>query len=215
MPRGRRAWPLAMLVVPALLSGACATTQGGAVLTPPPELRPAASESYLALGRRLLAADQNASALKAFNVSLGTEGISAEAFAGAGVAARRQGMLGLARRNFTRALELEPNSAAGYNNLGVVLHDLKEYHAARAAFRAALALSGEDGEDAGERAMARRNLSRVEAAIARRDDSEAGAPADTHLLVRLGSDEFRLTPAPETGTAEAADAQAEAEAEAE
>ncbi len=195
---GPSAWPFAMLIVPALLCGACAGAQGGADFSSAPsaELRPGPSDSYLALGRRLLAADEPALALKAFNTSLGTEGVSAEGFAGAGIAARRQGLLGGARRNLVQAIELAPNSATAYNNLGVVLFDLKEYAAARSAFRAALELSGEAGQEANA-GSARRNLKRVEVTLARLDEADPDASARTHRLVRLGTDEFRLTPAAE------------------
>lgn len=193
--RGRRARRLAVLIVPALLCGACVAAQGSADFSAAPtaELQPGPSGSYLALGRRLLAANEPALALKAFNTSLGTEGLSAEGFAGAGIAARRQGLLGVARRNLVQAIELAPNSATAYNNLGVVLFDLKEYAAARSAFRAALELSGEEGQEANA-ASARRNLERAEATLAQLDEPDPDAAARTHRLVRLGTDEFRLTP---------------------
>lgn len=65
--------------------------------------------------------------------------------------------------------------------------------------------------------MARRNLVRVEAVLARLGEDEAGAPAETpaetHRVVRLGTSEFRLIPAPKTGSEKPAETPAGTEAD--
>lgn len=205
-----RLFPSAVLsaLLTVALAG-CMPQEGSLAAAPTAELASTPRESSLELGRRMLAAGEPALALKAFNVSLGTEGVSAEAFAGAGIAAQRQGLLNLARRHLQQAVRLDPGSASTHNNLGVVLHQLNEYHAARSAFRVALDLTGGGGEDG---ARARQNLARVEADIARLEGGEA-VPIETHRLVRLGSDQFRLEPAPEPAPEPAGTAAGEAGAQ--
>lgn len=193
MTAGRRRGSLtAMLVASGLLCGACTAADGMAAFEPPEPLpEPSPTESQLSLGNRLLAAREPALAMKAYSASLGTEGFTAEALTGAGIAARQQGMLGAARRYFEYARDLAPDSAIAHNNLGVVLLALKEYDAAHAAFRAAMSLSG------GENERIRRNLERAETMLAGRDGGPSDA-APAPQVVRLGTDAFRLTGQPGT-----------------
>lgn len=179
------------LLVFGLFTGACTTTAQPphAALEPAPEVRPGGEQSYLALGTRLLATNEPALAMRAFTASMSAEGMTAEAMTGAGIAARRQGLVTEARRYFERARDLAPDSAIVHNNLGVVLLELEDYHGARAAFRAALDLAG------GESPLARENLERTEAAIAGLAPDLAADPAATWEVVRLGTDRFRITPA--------------------
>ncbi len=130
----------------------------------------------------------------AFTASLTAEGLSAEAFTGAGIAAQRQGMLGTAREYLEHARKLAPRSAIAHGNLGIVRLAQKDYHDARSAFRSAMALSDGDGDEA-----LRRNLERAEMAIAARESGAADDPAATRRVVRLGSDSFRLTEKPGGG----------------
>lgn len=212
MSGGRRGRIVASVMASALALGGCAMPAADARFEPPPERRPAPGDSYLALGTRLLAVNEPAMAMKAFAASLSAEGVSAEAMTGAGMAAERQGLLTTARRYFEHARDLAPGSATAHNNLGVVLFRLREYDAAAAAFRSALALS-----DGGSEA-ARRNLERTEAVLAGLGEEEGGEEsAISQRVVRLGTSAFLLTEAPpaETGTAPEAPDAAEAAAEAE
>jgi len=151
-----------------------------------------ANGGYLAMGKRLLASDEPELAYDAFLASIRTEGLTAEALTGAGIASEKQGLLTEARRYFERALTLDPESLAANNNLGVVLFRLKEYYPARDAFRAAFALSS------GQNDIAERNLNRVEEVVAQIEEAEKSDPAASYRVVRLGTREFRITPAPET-----------------
>lgn len=177
----------------ALVCGACATPAIDASPEPPPRLSPAPSETYLSLGNQLLQVREPALAMRAYSSSLAVEGPSVEAFTGAGIAARQQGMLGAARRYFEYARDLAPRSAVAHNNLGVVLLELREYDAARAAFRAALAAGGGDDE------QIRRNLARAERDAESAREGQVDAFEQARLaqrVVRLGKDEFRLTAQP-------------------
>ena len=189
---GRR--PLtALLTLAGLGLSACAATGPAAELEAPARIQPAPGERHLALGTRLLSANEPALAMRAFNASIALEGVSAEALTGAGIAAQRQGMLGTAREYLERARDLAPNSAIAQSNLGMVLLALGDHHGARTALRAAVGLS-EDGGGA----VLRRQLERAELAVAAMNASTRGDPAATQRVVRLGSDWFRLTEKPES-----------------
>lgn len=189
MRAGPRRAPVVVLMASVLL-GACAPPGPVASLEPPADLSPGPSETYLALGNRLLAGGESALAMRAYSTSLGTEGVSVEALTGSGIAAREQGMLHRARRYFEHARDLAPGSANVHYNLGVVLLALNEYDAARSAFRTALALSG------GDDAHIRHGLERAEAALAA-GNGATGRAVPARRVVRLGKDEFRLTAQPE------------------
>jgi len=199
-PEFRRVASGVLLAVGAL-SGTCIAPTAGAAADPEPQaptpqaptqqaptpqtvLQP--GESYLAAGRRLLVAREPALAMGAYLSEIASKGSSFDALTGAGIAAYQRGLLSLARRYFHEANRLDPESAVGLTNLGVVLLDLKEYYPARNALRTAVALTS------GENALALNNLNRAEAAI---DEIEHQPPPDAALsreVVRLGSSEFSL-----------------------
>ncbi len=183
---GCRGFLSAVLIVSGLLAGACtrpeSTIEGATVRAEPA----GQTNSYLSLGKSMLAAREPDLAMKAFLTSMSSEGISAEAMTGAGIAAQQQGLLTSARRYFEQARGLAPNSVIAHNNLGVVLYMLKEYYPARNAFRSAYALSS------GKSEMAERNLNLAEATIARIEQVPKTDPAITHDVIRLGTSEFRL-----------------------
>ena len=107
MTRARRRGLLTgLLTVAALSVGACAAPGPVAELEAGPALSPAPRETYLALGARLLSANEPALAMRAFTASLSAEGITPEALTGAGIAAQRQGMLGAARQHLEHARTL-------------------------------------------------------------------------------------------------------------
>ena len=192
-PSGRRSHLLAVLFASGILGAACtpmANAPGGATaLQAPARLAPQQSETYLSLGKRLLAEREPDLAMKAFLTSMSVEGVSAEAMTGAGIATQQQGLLTSAQRYFVQAHNLAPKSVVTNNNLGVVLYMLKEYYPARNAFRTAYALSS------GKSEMAERNLNRTEEAIALLEEVDEADPAITHDLIRLGTSEFRLVEA--------------------
>jgi Flp pilus assembly protein TadD len=151
--------------------------------------------SYLSQGNRLLAAREPDLAMKAFLNSMSAEGISAEAMTGAGIAAQQQGLLTAARRYFTQASELDPNSVVAHNNLGVVLYMMNEYYPARDEFRSAYAISS------GKSAMAERNLNRAEATIASFEEIPETDPTISQEEIRRGNGAFQPieTASPEVG----------------
>ncbi len=189
-PPGRRGILPAVLIASGLLAGACTGPEnmaGGATAGAVVREAPAGqTNTYLSLGKHMLAAREPDLAMKAFLASMSAEGISAEAMTGAGIAAQQQGLLTSARRYFEQARELAPDSVIAHNNLGVVLYKLKEYYPARNAFRTAFALSS------GKSEMAERNLNLAEATIARMEKVPETDPAISHDVIRLGSSEFRL-----------------------
>lgn len=196
-PARRHGPATAVLMLAGFLCGACAAPSPDASLEAPTELRPAARETYLSLGNRLLAAKEPALAMKAFTRSITAEGLTPEALTGAGIAAQRQGLLSTARRYLVHARDMAPDSAIAHNNLGVVLLMLKDYDGARVAFRSALKLTGDENEEA-----IRRNLERAETALAARDEEAEADPAATQRVVRLGTSAFRLTEMPAETEAE-------------
>ena len=204
MTRGRRRGLLTgLLAVAALSLGACAAPGPEAALEPVAQPEPGPRQSYLALGARLLAANEPELAMRAFTTSLSVEGLSPEALTGAGIAAQRQGMLGAARLHLEHARTLAPNSVAAHQNLGMVLMMLKDYHAARTAFRSALVLSGDEPNE-----TARQNLERAEIAIAALEAGRYPDPAATQRVVRLGTDAFRIAERTDLGPAGEAETEA-------
>lgn len=159
----------------------------------------ASQSQYIRAGNRLLASQEPDLAMKMFMRSISTDGVSAEALGGAGIAAAQQGMLTSARRHLEDARDLDPDSVTTNNNLGVVLFMLKEYHQARDAFRMAFAVSS------GRSEFAEDNLNRTEAVLALIDSPGEDDGAVTYRVERRGSSVFRLV-----GTDEA-EAQAQAE----
>jgi Tfp pilus assembly protein PilF len=181
-----------VLLVSALFVGGCAANSLQSEFEPPQRLPAVGAGGYVELGRRLLQIDQPELAYKAFLNAIRVDGLTADALIGAGLASEQQGLLTSARRYFKKAVEIDTNSAEAHNNLGVVLFRLREYHAARDAFRAAFALSS------GRSGIAERNLNRAEAVVAQLEEAEQTDPAVSHRVVRLGTSEFRITPSATT-----------------
>lgn len=174
--------PVAALLV---LAG-CAPPGPLEALDPPVRAAAAPGDTWLQAGKRMLAAGEPQLARDAFARSLIEEGVSAEAYTGAGIAATQRGLATEARRHFERARDLAPRSVVAHNNLGVVLVSLGDLPAARQAFQAAFALSNGSSDIAGD------NLSRTEAALAAAAAAQAPDPALSHGLRRLGSGEYEL-----------------------
>ena len=196
-PSGRRGCllhPVALLFASLAVSG-CAplgavpsdsVPVAATLLEAPVTVEPRRAETYLSVGKRLLAAGEPDLAIKAFLRSINNEGVSAQAMTGAGIGYQRQGLLTTARRYFEQATRLAPNSTITHNNLGVVLYKLKEYYPARNEFRSAFALSNGTSE------MAERNLNRTETMIAAIETIPETDLAISHGVINLGGGEYRL-----------------------
>jgi len=154
---------------------------------------PASRQGHIAQGKALLAAREPDLAMKAFLRSMVADGLSVEATTGAGIAARQQGLLRESRSFLEQAVRLNPDTPSTHYNLGVVLFQLNEYHAARDAFRTAFALSS------GESELAAMNLNRAEEIVALLEQNPELDPTISHDVVRLGGGQFRLV---DTGPAE-------------
>jgi Flp pilus assembly protein TadD len=61
-----------------------------------------------------------------------------------GLEVAQKGLWQEARFRFERAVELDPNNAAAYNNLAVALEEMGEFDKARAAYEKALGLKPND-----------------------------------------------------------------------
>lgn len=151
-----------------------------------PTALPEPETTYLALGRQMLKIGDLDRAKDAFIRSLRTEGRTADALSGAGVAAEKQGLLREAKTYFELAVDVVPTSVVAHNNLGAVLYRLGEYHAAKQAFLAAFALSS------GSNKVANRNLGITELAIRREEQRLVPITENPRALQRLGSGEYKL-----------------------
>lgn len=155
---------------------------------PAPVPEATAEVTNLEIGRRLLAAGQPETALKAFLRSASIDGLSAAAMTGAGVAAEQIGLARDARTYFRAAVELDPNSILARNNYGVALYRAGDYQGARAAFQAAFVLSG------GTNAVAAQNLALVDHKIAELAQGDP-VPVDLgYAVVRTGSSVYAIEP---------------------
>jgi Tfp pilus assembly protein PilF len=186
-PACRRGFLRAALVAFVLLSGACTQPSGEAAPEVSTQTEPQQPISYLSRGKYLLTAREPDLAMNAFLTSMSVDGISVAALTGAGIAAQQRGLLISAQRYFEQARDLDPNSVAANNNLGVVLYMRKEYYPAQSAFQTAYALSSGTSE------TAERNLNRAEATIA-----QIEGLAETDLAIArdgglFGSGEFEFT----------------------
>lgn len=186
-PACRRGFLRAALVAFILLSGACTQLSGGAVAEVSAQAETQQPVSYLSRGKYFLTAREPDLAMKAFLTSMSVDGISVAAMTGAGIAAQQQGLLVSAQRYFEQARNLDPQSVAANNNLGVVLYMRKEYYPAQSAFQTAYALSSGTSE------MAERNLNRAEATIARIEGLPETDPAAAQNEALFGTDEFEFT----------------------
>ncbi|MFK7945522.1 MAG: tetratricopeptide repeat protein [Paracoccaceae bacterium] len=179
----------------ALLLGGCEFLPQSALakLDPAPQLPPTqGSGTYINMGRQLLRSNQPDLAQDAFIRSIQSEGLSAAALNGAGLASEKLGLLRDAQRFFERAANLEPNSVTAQNNLGVALYRLGEYHAAKRAFQAAYALSSATSS------VAEQNIGLTDIAILRVENEGIALAPNPVPLQRRGTGEYILgTP---TGT---------------
>ena len=183
-----RSFGCALAVLTMLMAQSACQMQVQNVKLPAVDPLPQPKTTYLDLGRSLLQQNRVDLAHDAFVRSLRTEGITAAALTGAGIAAERQGLLNEARSLFEKARAEAPDSVLAHNNLGAVHYRMGEYHAARRAFQAAFALSS------GKNSVAARNLSLSEMAIAREAEENPKLARNPIRLQRLGSGAYILEP---------------------
>jgi tetratricopeptide (TPR) repeat protein len=93
---------------------------------------------------------------------------------------------------YNRAIELKPNYAEAYNNLGTALRDQKKAAESEPVYRKALALKGEDPSTLNNLALALMELDREEEAIQILTRSSALDPRTARTYVYLGSALFGL-----------------------
>ncbi|MEL7465873.1 MAG: tetratricopeptide repeat protein [Pseudomonadota bacterium] len=159
--------------------------------------RSASEPATVALGARLLEANQPQMALDAFSRVLAADGVSAEALVGLGVAYHALGRLQASVEMFEAAADLDPNSAEARNNLGVAYYANGEYAAARSEFERAFALTG------GTDPKIRFNLGVAEIAFTERandavvDEAEFDVIQYGHGVYRLEKRERGETASPE------------------
>lgn len=182
-PRAPRSGALTILLALALCACQFGQPDPLAELEPAAKLPPT-NGTYLNMGRQLLASNQPDLAQDAFIRSLRTEGVTAAALTGAGLASERQGLMHDARRYFEHAVRLAPNSVIAQNNLGVVLYRMGDYQAARRAFQTAFALSS------GTSRIAEQNLGMTDMALARAEGRELPMSPNPVPLQRLGTGEY-------------------------
>ena len=175
---------LAALALPAACTDAGGlSAPAGGIYAPGPSGAP--DVDGLIVGHRLMAANEPELALAAYGRASGTRGENVDTLSAMGSANLRLGRLGQAERLLRRAVELDPDFAPAWNNLGVVLMETDRTPEAAQSFLRAFALV--DGSDD----MVRDNLRR---AIAKRDDALYGRGEETveFQLVRRGSDEVTI-----------------------
>lgn len=143
----------------------------------------------LLVGHRLMAAGEYDLALKAYTRAAAQQGLNVDTLSALGSVNLRLGRLGQAEDLLRRAVEEDPDFAAAWNNLGVIL--MEKSHVAEAAevFRRAFAT------DNGNSDQIRENL---RLALALRDNPGYVGPNEdeTFQLVRRGTGDFLILSAP-------------------
>lgn len=172
-----RGWVLAL--VGAFLVSAC---QAIPPASPPPQV------ALLDDGHALMARGDYEGALASYQRALVRGGVTADAQSAIGSANLRLGRIGQAERWLRAAVAHDPDYAAAWNNLGVVLVEQGDYPEASLAFRRAFALVNGDSEEI------RQNL---RLALAKSENpSYDGAENREYELVRRGSGSYVLLPTP-------------------
>lgn len=178
-----------VLLVPLLLVAACSSgglnRSAGGVYAPG-----VAGESDidgLIVGHRLMEAGEYELALDAYTRAAGQQGLNADTLSALGSANLRLGRLGQAEVLLRRAVELDPDFAPAWNNLGVVLMETGKTGEAAESFRRAYAT------DNGNSDQIRDNL---RLALAKLDDpfyTGVNEADDQFQLVRRGPDTVDTT----------------------
>ncbi|MGR3714110.1 MAG: tetratricopeptide repeat protein [Shimia sp.] len=127
-------------------------------------------------------------ALQSFYRAAAESGTTPEILAAAGTANLGLGRLGQAEELLRQALELEPNHAETWNNLGVVLMERRAYPEAELVLKKAFAL--DNGESDAIRDNLRLALAKAENPAY--DDEKT----EEYKLVRRGSSEYLMRQTP-------------------
>lgn len=110
------------------------------------------AEDGLIVGHRLMAAGEYDLALRAYYRAGAEYGMTADVLSAIGSANLRLGRLGQAETGLRQAIDADPDFAAAWNNLGVVLMEMGDYGQARRIFERAFAI------DSGQSDPIRENL---------------------------------------------------------
>lgn len=182
------AYRLAFLLVALLLAGCSSgglNRSAGGVYAP--GVAGQSDIDGLIVGHRLMAAGEYELALDAYTRAAGQQGLNVDTLSALGSANLRLGRLGQAEVLLRRAVELDPDFAPAWNNLGVVLMETGKTGEAAESFRRAYAT------DNGNSDQIRDNL---RLALAKLDDpfyTGVQEEDEEFQLVRRGADEIDTT----------------------
>jgi len=143
----------------------------------------------LLVGHRLMAAKEYELALSAYTRAAAQQGLNVDTLSALGSANLKLGRLNQAESLMRRAVENEPEFAAAWNNLGVILMEKGETSEAALVFRRAFAT------DSGKSDEIRDNL---RLALAKLDNLSNSTPQENEefQLVRRGAGDFVLQQTP-------------------
>ncbi|MEL6167193.1 MAG: tetratricopeptide repeat protein [Pseudomonadota bacterium] len=141
----------------------------------------------LIVGHRLMEAGEYELARNAYLRAASEQGLTVDVLSALGSANLRLGRLGQAEDVLRQAIAKDGSFAPAWNNLGVVLMEQGNFGEAERVFRTAFAL------DSGESAEIRDNLT---LALEKLENPEYSGGDNNFALVRRGSDEYVLLPAP-------------------
>lgn len=181
---------LALLILPLFLA---ACLPGGQSATPDNPFAPDVDRSKEAVdpvlvGWRLMEAGEHELALQSFYRAAADTGATADLLAAAGTANLGLGRLGQAEDLLRQSLDMEPDHAETWNNLGIVLMEKGALPEAELIFKKAYAL------DNGESDAIRDNLRLVLAKAENPDyDDEK---VQEYKLVRRGSSDYLIRQTP-------------------
>lgn len=164
-----------------------ATRLAGPDLTPPGIADQGHSVDPMIVGDRLLRSGEPELALRAYSRAGQSRGFTPEVMLAVASSNLALGRLNQAERQLREILEVEPNNAGAWNNLGVVLMERQEYGEAKRVFERAFAL------DSGQSPEIRENL-RI--ALAKMEKPEYNDDQTAFTLVRAGQGVFHLTQTP-------------------
>lgn len=142
----------------------------------------------LLVGHRLMEAGEYELALRAYSSATAKQGFNVDTLSALGSATLKLGRLNQAEDLLRQAVDEDPDFAAAWNNLGVLLMEKREYGEARQVFRRAFAT------DSGQSDAIRDNL---RLAIARTENQTYTEPNNSDFsLVRRGTGDFLLLSTP-------------------
>ena len=176
------------IIVTLLMAALAGCAQGGLGLSEDQVFAPGpageADVDGLIVGHRLMAAGEFELALRAYSRAAGEQGFNVDTLSALGSANLKLGRLGQAERLLRQAVEEEPDFAAAWNNLGVLLMEQRKYAEAMQVFRRAFAT------DNGRSDAIRDNL--VLAIARTQEDAYPDTNENPLSLVRRGEGDYLL-----------------------